>query len=279
MPQGGRVKRIGPWLRYGVAAIAGVVLWSAVTIALSLVNMTVVTNGYTVEPVRGWIGVAWQPLVFAVAGIAALRAYDGIKHRNERRSAGGPLGIIVCVLVISVWFVDVTNWWSGPLVRCVVDALFCFGAFRCLGFLSTCRLNGRTGLPAWAMLIGLTAQNVSFSHAAIRLYAWRNLAEYEERLAHLPAQDLAKGVGGVIHEVAYTVESRRPLAVAMEIPGRMLDNWLGFVYDESGLVAHAMDAPSGEAGLRRRQRAIEMFGGTIYYVMHVTGPWYVCAFT
>jgi hypothetical protein len=279
MPEGGRVTRTGRWPRYGVAAIAGIVIWVAVAIPLSLANMAVFANGYTVEPVRGLIGLAWQPLVFAMAGLGALHVYGGIRKRNERSGIAWPMGTFVCVLLLSVWFVDVTNWWSRPLVRCAVDVLFCFGAFRCLCFLWTCRQNERSGLAAWAMLIALTAQNVSFSHTAMRLYAWRNLAEYEERIAHLTAQDLAKGVGGVILGVEYTVESHRPLIVAMEIPGRMLDNWLGLVYDESGFVVHAMDEVSGEAGLRRRQRAREMFGGTIYYVIAVTGSWYVCAFT
>jgi hypothetical protein len=77
------------------------------------------------------------------------------------------------------------------------------------------------------------------------------------------------------------IEPRLPLRVAFVEPGGILDNWIGIVYDPTGVVLKSRqfkedwsnwNAPAlGE--IKR------LFGGDLRWAEPLGGPWYRCTFT
>jgi hypothetical protein len=83
-------------------------------------------------------------------------------------------------------------------------------------------------------------------------------------------------------ETRYYVEQGPPLRVAFALPGGLLDNWEGIVYDPSGAVSRAQEL------LRQRRMTngrvdhkgiLSLFGGGLFRSRHIKGPWYRCGFT
>jgi hypothetical protein len=90
-------------------------------------------------------------------------------------------------------------------------------------------------------------------------------------------------VSGVVEEkrARYIVEPGPVLRVAFILPGGILDNWRGLIYDPSGQVLEAQRFRKDWSNWDDPELAAikAMFGGDMRNCRHVRGAWHLCLFT
>jgi hypothetical protein len=94
---------------------------------------------------------------------------------------------------------------------------------------------------------------------------------------HLLAE--AQDSGAVPNGEGY-IDSGQPARYAFFWVRGVVDNWVGVVYDPTGVVMNVNQA-SGWDDLRdpRWAEAVNLFGGTLYKTERLEGHWYLCWFT
>jgi hypothetical protein len=82
-------------------------------------------------------------------------------------------------------------------------------------------------------------------------------------------------------ETSYIVDGGPPVRVAFPLPGGILDNWCGVVYDPTGLVLKARRFKPDLSDLHDPGMAdvSSLFGGDLCYCEPLGGDWYFCCFT
>lgn len=109
----------------------------------------------------------------------------------------------------------------------------------------------------------------------------RNLPLYRSIVAQLERRRGASPDEAVHPPLRYIVEPGPPLRVAFPLPGGILDNWEGVVYDPSDEISVAHEIrPDLSNWNEPRFVAIRLwFGGDLRYAEHVDGHFYRCWFT
>ena len=77
------------------------------------------------------------------------------------------------------------------------------------------------------------------------------------------------------------VDAGPPVRVAFPLPGGILDNWQGIVYDPTGVVLRTREfrrdwSNFDDPALLPVKR---LFGGDVQHCESMGGPWYFCQFT
>lgn len=108
----------------------------------------------------------------------------------------------------------------------------------------------------------------------------RNLPLYRSIVADIERRQ-GDPVGASYQGVRYEVEPGPPLRVAFPLPGGILDNWEGIVYDPSDEISVAHEIrPDLSNWDEPRFVAIRLwFGGDLRYAERVSGHFYRCWFT
>ena len=77
------------------------------------------------------------------------------------------------------------------------------------------------------------------------------------------------------------IEPGPPLRVVFVQPGGVLDNWVGIVYDPTGIVINARQFKDDWSNWNdpALKEVRQMFGGDLRWVEPLGGPWYRCTFT
>jgi hypothetical protein len=81
--------------------------------------------------------------------------------------------------------------------------------------------------------------------------------------------------------IDYVVDPGPPLRVAFPQPGGILDNWVGIVYDPSGMVMRANEFKADRSNWDDPSLAQVklLFGGILIRCVHIGGHYYRCWFT
>jgi hypothetical protein len=116
--------------------------------------------------------------------------------------------------------------------------------------------------------------------AGIYVKFFLNLPRYERTVAALE-QDSGPRVRArhpEWHDVE--VDAGPPLRVAFNWGG-MVDNWTGIVYDPTHEVLKAREFRSDWSNWDdpRLAKVKALFGGDLFRVRHLYGPWFICSFT
>jgi hypothetical protein len=151
------------------------------------------------------------------------------------------------------------------------------------------RPSRRLGVAAAMFVLATIAGSRAFGPSLVRFgdrtrfrrqFA-RDLPLYRAIVADLERRKDAPSGQVVSQTIRYIVEPGPPLRVAFPLPGGILDNWEGVVYDPSDEVLIAGEIrPDLSNWNEPRFRAIRMwFGGELRYAERVTGHFYRCWFT
>jgi hypothetical protein len=103
---------------------------------------------------------------------------------------------------------------------------------------------------------------------------------YEQRL-HAVLKEAQEGTAYRGKSRAYEVDTGPPVRVAFMWQGGVTDNWVGLVYDPTGLVMRANEfkrdwSSWGDPALESVRR---LFGGDLCHTRHLSDHWYLCTFT
>ena len=219
---------------------------------------------------------------------------ESVTDRGGQMHAGG-LAIVVWIWVfaglmlgffytaIDFPFIPIESiLWYGWVIAgyCLVACHACLLFSR--GF--TCRetslalsvvLTMMTFALGWQGLVGL-GDDLRFQAR----FQWF-LPRYQRIVADVEHDSSLKSGWHTTGDIKYYVEQGPPIRVAFALPGGILDNWEGIVYDPSGEVSRAQEAWQlrMKAGRIDLERILTLFGGTLYRTKHIKGPWYRCGFT
>lgn len=135
-------------------------------------------------------------------------------------------------------------------------------------------------LLAIVVVVGAWIQAQIFLAAgssADRLYFWRQVDRYE-RLLGRSDLDAGKPRWQCIEGVMVVVQPGEPRRVAFPLPGGLLDNWRGVVYDPSG-EAMRVNALEKWSDQWRDDPVAGWFGGDMVECRHLRDHFYLCSFT
>jgi hypothetical protein len=80
-------------------------------------------------------------------------------------------------------------------------------------------------------------------------------------------------------KLIWVVDCRSPRRIAFPMPGGITDNWVGIIYDPTGLVMQANQVPMSDIKDLKYAYVVGLFSGDMTSARHLFGPWYVCSFT
>lgn len=97
---------------------------------------------------------------------------------------------------------------------------------------------------------------------------------YERRLQQIISAH-EHGARGNANRPDYIIDRGPPVRVAFMWQSGVIDNWVGLVYDPTGVVMRA-NGSDGDIGLGPVRK---LFGGDIVASRHLQDHWYLCSFT
>lgn len=77
----------------------------------------------------------------------------------------------------------------------------------------------------------------------------------------------------------WDVDCGPPRRIAFPMPGGIIDNWVGVVYDPTGLVMEVNQVDLKDLKNPKFAHVVGLFGGDMIYARHLFGHWYMCSFT
>lgn len=162
----------------------------------------------------------------------------------------------------------------------LLGVLWLFGAALALGLLvSLFDSSGRIRRLICLLLIVTSFPTFYFYGYDISLYSyfyWHK-SEYEAVIAQVNASSTCQPL--LSDKFKTTVDCASPRRVAFPMPGGIIDNWVGIVYDPTGLVMQANQVPMADLKDPKYAYVVGLFGGDMTFARHLFGPWYVCSFT
>jgi hypothetical protein len=194
--------------------------------------------------------------------------------------AGLLLGLLYTTL--DVPFVPVGEFclylWAG------VGAVFVAVCLFCAIFSNRLRpavLSWSIILTAGILAIGWQALVSVGDELKIQIQFRSHKARYESILAELRRQPARERGHHLVDGIHCEVEPSPTLRVAFVLPGGILDNWNGFVYDPTGEVLgiKALKKDFSNWNDDRFRKIRMLFGGELCYCRHIEGDWYLCGFT
>lgn len=163
----------------------------------------------------------------------------------------------------------------------IIGLLWLLGGALALGLVASLfDAEGRIRRVVCLLLIGTAFPTFYFYGYDISFYSyfyWHK-SQYEAVIASLSSSTQCPPP---IHsdETNPRFDCDSPRRVAFPMPGGIIDNWVGIVYDPTGLVTQ-VNQVSG-SGLKNPKFAyvVGLFGGDMASARHLFGHWYVCSFT
>lgn len=162
----------------------------------------------------------------------------------------------------------------------VVGALWLWGALLVLGLVASLfEPDGRTRRITCLLLtlIVLPVFYVYGDEISFYSYFYWHKSQYEEVIARVNSSTECPPQKP--ENQKWTVDCGSPRRVAFSMPGGIIDNWIGIVYDPTGLVMQANQVPMADLKNPKYAYVVGLFGGDMTYARHLFGPWYLCSFT
>jgi hypothetical protein len=105
-------------------------------------------------------------------------------------------------------------------------------------------------------------------------------ASYEKRLEEI-LESFQHGTPMPLHSAEYEIEPGPPIRVAFRWQLGVTDNWVGLVYDPTGMVmkANAFKRDWSNWKDPALEPVKRLFGGDIFQTRHLKDNWYLCSFT
>ncbi len=108
-------------------------------------------------------------------------------------------------------------------------------------------------------------------------YFYWHKSQYEAVIAQVNSSTDCQSL--LLDKFRTRVDCNSPRRVAIPMPGGIIDNWVGIVYDPTGLVMQANKVPMADLKNPKYAYVVGLFGGDMISARHLFGHWYVCSFT
>ena len=200
------------------------------------------------------------------------------------------VGLAIAALLAGV------AWAGNPFL--VIPAAICFGLVLLLswlllagyGFMRGWKLRQRpsqaivaAGAPwvaiALVVLLALPVAHVTLA-GLIRVTLLTKRSSYEAIIVKAKTGAFQPGDSRQSYDgTDFILDEGPPMRLAFPLPGGVLDNWSGIVFDPTGDVTLARGFAKGGDGFTAPPAVHALFGGDIVTCDHLSGDFYYCTFT
>ena len=189
------------------------------------------------------------------------------------------VALVTSVLDIYFWmlgYLPLLIWYLAGAV------LIAISLFQCIRSSNRGVLAGIVGLNLLVVAVGF-GLSIPLVRGGDRLFEVihfsLNLKSYETTVAEIvrnPPSD-----SGYIEHLGAVVDVGPPVRVAFKLPGGLIDNWCGIIYDDTGLVLRSNSFDGNWESWEQQvpSNVRKLFGGDLLWCQEKTEGFFKCCFT